>query len=106
MLQQDVIERIVSLESASDNADFLANDNFTIIKKRLNTDEGIKYYEHYLGEATKKEKPRLSELTLSQILLHLAAAVLITTAIIYVARYVYRYFNQTEKQAKVDYDCQ
>ena len=107
MLQQDVIERVVSLESASENADFLADENFTIIKKRLNTDEGIKYYEHYLGQASKKEKPHhLRELTMSQILLHLAAATLITTAIVFVARFVYRYFNQTAKQAKVEYDCQ
>ena len=53
MLQQSVVDEVIAMESEDV---FLADKtDASLIKRRLGTEEGINYYEKYLGKAKNVE---------------------------------------------------
>lgn len=87
MLQQSVVDQVLAVEATE--SVFLADRSEPQeIKMRLNTEEGLRYYEHYLGDAKNKEK-RNNSLTFW--LIHILLAAICTTFIVFVARKVWQW---------------
>lgn len=89
VLQQGVVDRIVAADSM-----FLAESDIQLIKKRLNTEEGARYYETYLGDAKKME---VEQSRVYVVALHVLTAAVITAGIVLVCRFFWSRLNLTKR---------
>ena len=72
------------------------------IKKRLETAEGVRYYEQYLGKATNSAGDYNTQFVLT----HVALALLITTAIVFIVRQIYKRLATSDSKARISRDCE
>ena len=100
MLQQNVFEYIAQQEKAQ--LLFLAESDEKIIKKRLNDEDGVRYYEKYLGKGAKNfEEPN----HILILILHVAIALIITSCIVLFFQFFWEKFSINERQTQINFDC-
>ena len=87
---------------------FLAGENsqeVSLLKQKLNTEEGVTYYEQFLGEA--KNRNSDSQWTFQNVMLHLTSSALVTAAIVVICYFLaqkYLPFSQKSGE-KITFDC-
>ena len=108
MLQQNVIEKIITLEQISpESAQFLSDSDTVDIKHKLNTSDGINYYEQFIGNVNTNKKDQNDKFSPYVIMLHLVSAIAITSVIVTVVKYLWnRYFTPTDHISKINFDCE
>ena len=77
----------------------MADKEASTIKKELNTEDGVKYYEQYLGKAAKNNSEVIW--TTYAIMLNLTVAVLITSVIVFVFKTLVNWIFRSEKQVQM-----
>ena len=108
MLQQNVIDKIITLEQISpESAQFLSDSDTVDIKHKLNTSDGINYYEQFIGNVNTNKKDQNDKFSPYVIMLHLVSAIAITSVIVTVVKYLWnRYFTPTDHISKINFDCE
>ena len=108
MLQQNVIDKIITLEQISpESAQFLSDSDTVDIKHKLNTSDGINYYEQFIGNVNTNKKDQNEKFSPYVIMLHLVSAIAITSVIVTVVKYLWnRYFTPTDHISKINFDCE
>ena len=108
MLQQNVIDKIITLEQISpESAQFLSDSDTVDIKHKLNTSDGINYYEQFIGNVNTNKKDQNDKFSPYVIMLHLVSAIAITSVIVTVVKYLWnRYFTPTDHSSKINFDCE
>lgn len=100
MLQQSLVETISGKEAADPG--FLTESDIKLIKKRLNTKEGVEFYDQYLGRSGKNQERSSKVLVF---MLHLAVALLIVTALVLTCNYGVARLFRSKKQTQINFDC-
>ena len=109
MLQQDVIETIVEKEQ-SESPYFLGatpeKSDIALIKKRLQSEEGVRFYEQYLGVGAKGTEQGEAASFTYLVILHVVSALLVTTVIVMACRCLYHRLTRSKPQDQINFDCQ
>lgn len=98
MLQQQAVEQIVAKEADV----FLTDSNPEQVKRILNSEEGVRYYEQYLGRVKHTDGAHHTE----TIFLYLGILSLVVSALAYASHHVWKRLRVEGPREGISVDCE